>query len=252
MHLRYRSVLSLVAICTALAVAPAFAAKPAPVGMAKPSSTVSHVPTINPNAAPPICTLGIVGPPANAFAYVLPPDDEYFTLLDPSNCGACAGGYKADLVHLQLYFTEPCSIPVTISLVPAYNNGGCFTPNPFDPPICGPVQVVLDDAGFTNQCVDYGITMPANCCFSGPVFLKVVFDQGSCQAGRPAFCGPAGPCVNCQQWNYYPATSAPGDELCSALGGSGYTGFIMNADISCCPVVPTLPGSWGKVKTIYR
>jgi len=170
------------------------------------------------------------------------------------NCDPCfpaSGAFAARVAHLMLYFTEPCQIPVTISLVPAYNNAGCYQPNPFDPPLCTPVQYLIDDSGTTGACVDYGLQMGFDCVFLGPAFLKVVFDQGSCQNGRPAFCGPAGPCVNCHQWNYFPGASVPGDDLCSLLGGQGYTGFIMNVDLTCF-VDPTLRGTWGKVKTIYR
>lgn len=255
MHLRYRSVLSLVAICTALAVAPAFAAKPAPIAMPTPTGSVGHI-TYGPNSTTAFpCKLGIDGPAANAFGYVFPPDDEYFTLLNPATCDPCPGAaYRANAAHVWLYYTASCQIPVTISLVPAHPTAspGCFQPNPFDPPLCAPVQYLLSDGGNLNACLDYTLPLGQDCCFQGPVFLKIVFDQGTCPNFRPAFCGPGGPCVNCQQWNYYPGTSAPGDELCSLLGAQGYTGFIMNADVSCCQVVPTLPGSWGKIKTIYR
>src|SRR6185503_8078496 len=86
MHLRYRSVLPLVAICTALAVAPAFAAKTAPTTLSnQPASQVSQQSVLP-------CQLGIFSAPNSAYGYILPPDDGYYTLLNPAQCQDCPPG----------------------------------------------------------------------------------------------------------------------------------------------------------------
>ena len=142
MQLRYRSVLSLVAVCLALAVAPAFAAKPEPTPLAPPTgpSVQIQLGSITSTLTP--CDLGVLPPSANAYGYILPPDDGYYTLINPgTNCPAChQNGRLLTTAHMQLYFTEPCEIPVTISVVPAVEvTPGCLGPNPFAPPICPPV-----------------------------------------------------------------------------------------------------------------
>ncbi len=256
MQLRYRSILPLVAVCLALAIAPAFAAKPTPAPMATPEGAPGVHPIGEVSALPPVCTLGVLSPPASAFGYILPPDDVYYTLLNTANCPSCgAVGYRATTAHVLLFFTEPCNIPVTVSLAPAFDDDGdgCFTPNPFAPPLCPPIQYVINDGGVLNSCVDYQLPLDPTCCFSGRAFVVFEFDQGSCVAGRPGFCSPGpGGCSNCTQYNYYPGAGFPGDDLCVVLSPFGFYGINMFADLECCGVVPTLPGSWGLLKTLYR
>src|SRR6185503_20998977 len=109
MQLRYRLVLPLVAICClAFAVTPALAAKTAP-------TVVQQNPTLHPsNETNAACQMGVLPPPGTAFGYILPPDDIYYTLLDPANCSAClppaAAGRLMQVAHVLLYFTEPCQI----------------------------------------------------------------------------------------------------------------------------------------------
>ncbi|HKQ57483.1 MAG TPA: hypothetical protein VJY35_06415 [Candidatus Eisenbacteria bacterium] len=250
MHLRYRLVLPLVAICClAFAVAPALAAKTAP-------TVVQQNPTLHPaNATNAACSMGVLPPPGTAFGYILPPDDIYYTLLDPANCGAChENGRLLTTAHVLLYFTEPCQIPVSVSITPAFDNepDGCFTPNPFAPPLCAPVQYVVNDGGVLNQCVQYDLPITSACCVNGKAFLTLEFDQGTCGSGRPAFCATgAGACVNCVQYNFYPGATFPGDDICAVIGSQ--VGVInMWADSDCCDPTPTLPGSWGLLKTLYR
>jgi hypothetical protein len=249
-----RTVLSSVAIGLALFVLPAFAAKPQPIpiGDASAPPPSSRAGAITGN--PPVCGMGVLGPPANAYGYILPPDDGYYTLLDPGNCPVCPqNGYRLTAAHMTLYFTAPCEIPVTVSVVPATEIApACWGPSPFAPPICPPVQYVISDqAGQLNQCIDYTLPLPDGCCIDGPAFLVIEFDQGSCPVGRPAFCGPS-LCGQCAQYNFYPGVTVPGDDLCALLQQFGLTGNIMYADAECCSATPTIPGSWGTIKVRYR
>jgi hypothetical protein len=251
MQLRYRSVLPLVAVCIALAVAPAFASKPDPASLGTPATSQQSIKMGEIQGAP-LCQLGVLGPAANAYGYILPPDDGYYTLLDPASCGSCPGGsYKAVTAHTELFFTAPCEIPVTVTLVQAQQlTPGCWSPNPFAP-LCPPTQYMVNDGGQSNVCVDYTLALDPTCCFQGPVFLLIEFDQGTCPTSRPAFCGPAA-CNLCTQYNFYPGVGVPGDDLCAVLAPFGLFGNVMYADVECCAATPTLPGSWGKLKTTYR
>jgi hypothetical protein len=251
MHLRYRSVLPLVAICTALAVAPAFAAKQAPTTLkTQPATHAVGQQSVLP------CQLGIAAPSNSAFGYILPPDDGYYTLLDPSTCTDCAGGpLQLVSAHVEHFFPLgelPCDIPVKISIVAAVDPGdGCLAPNPFDQ-VCPEQCYIIGYPGIDDACVDFSFPLPANCCINGPVFLEIKYaatecnqGNGTCPSGRPAFCGQnpeiTGPC---HQYNIYPGGN---DDLALAIGRN----VTMWAAANCC-VVPTIPGSWGKVKTLYR
>jgi hypothetical protein len=254
MQLRYRNVLPLVAICLALAIAPAFAAKPQPTQAGTPSGTQHEIKlgetqgTANTN-----CQLGVPPPAFTAFGYILPPDDEYYQLINPADCAGCNGGpVLLTAAHIALYFTAPCQIPVTVMVRPAITLGpGCLGPNPFGAPICAPAEYQVNDGGILNDCVDYSFPLPAACCLQGPAFLEFQFDQGTCATSRPAFCGPAS-CVNCQQYNFYPGASFPGDDLCAVLTPFGVYGINIWADATCCGATPTHNGSWGQLKTLYR
>ena len=250
MQLRYRSVLPLVAVCIALAVAPAFAAKE-PTSLGTPGSSQTPIKLGQIQGGAPLCQLGILPPSANAYGYILPPDDGYYTLMDPANCGACPAAYRATVAHTELFFTGACQIPVTVGLVAAQElQPGCWSPNPFAP-LCAPASYVVNDGGQLNTCVDYALALDPSCCFQGKAFLLIEFDQGTCPTSRPAFCGPAS-CSNCTQYNFYPGVGAPGDDLCAVLTPFGLTGNVMYADVECCGPTPTMPGSWGKLKTMYR
>jgi len=252
MQLRYRSVLPLVAFCLALAVAPALAAKPQPSKVGTPSEIHSATPA--PGITNTNCQLGVPPPVATAFGYILPPDDEYYQLIDPATgCAGCNGGpLLLTTAHIALYFTAPCQIPVTVMVRPAIQLApGCLGPNPFGSPICNPTEYQVNDGGILGDCVDYQFALPAACCLQGPAFLEFQFDQGTCPTSRPAFCGPAS-CTNCQQYNFYPGATFPGDDLCAVLTPFGVYGINMWVDATCCGATPTHNGSWGQLKTLYR
>src|SRR5262249_39523487 len=176
---RHHSVLRLTALALALAAAPALAAKPAPAPLAVPDRAIS-VTLGSHDPHPAACEVGTLGPPNNAYGYVLPPDDKYATLLDPAHCGACAEGrFVLTVAHVQLFFTESCQIPVSVYVIPAYDQGGgCLAPQWDAPALCQPAQYLVSDGGILNECLDFGLTLPADCCVDRPVVLVFEFDQG--------------------------------------------------------------------------
>jgi hypothetical protein len=209
-------------------------------------------PTVGPSTdalAGPACNLGVPGPAAIAFAYILPPDDAYYTLISPAACTSClADAHLLTAAHVQLYFNATCEIPVTVSIVPAIDlGGGCLAPDLLAAQICDPVSYMIG-ASALNQCVNYALPVTPGCCINGPAFLKIEFDQGTCPNYKPGFCGPTG-CNDCMQYNAYPGvTGAHGDDLCDVHGMVG----IMYVESTCCSPTSTLPRTWGKLKSLYR
>jgi hypothetical protein len=240
---------ALVAVALTVSAAPAMAAKPQPTTIGPVTSAPATDALGNP-----FCLLGVFGPAAGAYGYILPPDDGYYTLLDPQRCPTLCGNgaYFCFAAHMELYFTEPCEIPVTVQLVAAQETQpGCWAPNPFAP-LCQPAQSMINDGGQLNTCVNYMLAFAPGCCFQGTAFMLIEFDQGTCANSRPAFCTPAA-CDLCTQYNFYPGVIVPGDDLCAVLAPFGLHGNIMYANIECCqPPNPTTTRSWGKLKTSYR
>ncbi|MEK7824401.1 MAG: hypothetical protein AAB290_05100 [Candidatus Eisenbacteria bacterium] len=111
-------------------------------------------------------------------------------------------------------------------------------PNPFDIK-CPSTTYVLNDCGTLSACIN------------GPAFLLIEFNNSDCPSFRPAFRGPAS-CNNCTQYNIYPGSAPGGEDLCVVLTPFGVSGVIMYVDANCCQPTPTLPESWGLVKTLYR
>ena len=188
MHPRRHGVVAFMSAILALAATPSLATKPEPVPLPPPAGSPAGS---SQAVAGEACNLGVTGPATIAFAYVLPPDDTYYTLISPDACTGCPAMRMLRTANLLLYFNATCEIPVTVSIVPAVDVGdGCLAPDLGAPPLCDPQTYVISSNAL-NQCVNYALPM-APCCIDGPAFLRVEFDQGTCANYRPGFCGPMG------------------------------------------------------------
>lgn len=247
MRFRRLSALAVASVMSLTLVAvPALAGKPLP------TSPLPGAPTPPPVAetqAPAgACLLGVAGTPTGDIGYIIPPDDVYFVLLDPRTCPTCPpGGQVLGSARMSLKFTGACQIPVTVSIVPALEaSPGCLEPDREAQPLCGPVEQMISDGGTIGSCLEAVVALPAGCCITGPAFLRVEFDQGTCPSAEPQFC-ILDACTTCTEYNLFP-NSPNLDDLCVVLN----RGIIMYADAQCCSTTPTLPGSWGRLKTLYR
>jgi hypothetical protein len=222
---------------------PATAARPvAKAGALKP--TTRSVVVGRQLQSVPTCALGVPGPASFPMFYLYPPEDRYFTLLDPAvcECGEELGAYLS-AAHVQLDFPEACTIPVTVAVVAAdMSDPGCAVPLPGDylsPPVAFDLSA--------SEPGQYDFALPlTGVCIEQKAFLLITFVTGGDCGSWPglmidgAYCG-------CVAYNAWPGSGDPSD-LCGALPGSP----VMYVDASCCSVVPTLGQSWGRVKTQYR
>ena len=247
MQLRYRLVLPLMAVCLALVVAPAFAAKPGPTLEPLPQGTV--IPGVSITSAP--CFPGNLEPPVYFAQFIFPPNDQYYQYLDPSQCGVCpTGTYVLSVAHMLLYWPSDCQLPVLVSVVGS-TGGACPAPDPTNV-ICAATLYPIDGAGGPLKQHDFAL--PPGCCISGPAFLCVNFLQsGNCSLAPSGLTSPYllidGTGDACQSYNIYPADPIARD-LVTYYGFPG--NLNMWADADCCPPTSTLPGSWGMLKTLYR
>lgn len=260
MHLRFRNILPLVVVCLALAVAPAFAARPAPSLVPMPGGALPSVDVTSGASA--TCALGQTGPGVSAFIWFFPSDDYYYTYFDPAAC-QCAGGITNLVVNWQLFWPTPCSIDVQAWILPSVNpTGGCDVPdtapsppNPAAPILCGPGPITTITGAATGVPEDHLIPLPDCLCLSsapGFILVKIVGNQNCPVRSDGALGSPAivvdntpGPCTS---YNAFAGSGGPIDML--TFGFPGNNVMWVNAD--CCPPTPTLPGSWGMLKTLYR
>ena len=238
--------LSLVAMLFVATVASA--AKPAfevePVLPSDPFTSLTPAPP-QPNGP---CTMGVNASPAYIINYLLPPDDAYYTLLDPANCSCPDGKIQINTAHLLLNFQVACAQPVTVRIVPAIDTGnGCLVPDPANP-VCGPVGYNLAPAAPGNY--QFNLPIPAGCCITQKVFLEIDFVAPgagcSTAATRPRLITSA-TCVPCTSYNIYPGGN---DDLCVDIGFPGNP--IMWVDGDCCSSTPAGNASWGRLKSLYR
>lgn len=195
------------------------------------------------------CNLGVSSGAAYIVDYLAPPDDAYDTFLDPSQCGCPSGAVELHNAHLLLNFQAACAQPVRVRIVGATSIGaGCWQPDP-GVTLCGPLFYELTPGAPGNY--QFNLPLSIGCCIQGPAFLEIDFTSagaGCNTAGtRPRLITTA-TCNPCTSWNLYPAGT---DDLCDP--GLGIPGNpVIWADGDCCAAVPTVPGTWGRVKTLYR
>lgn len=197
------------------------------------------------------CTLGVTGAPTYIVDYLYPPNDAYYTLLEPANCTACSSpAVSAVAAHVLLNARGACALPVSVGIYGATGDAACFTPDPNNV-LCSPFTVNLTPTGAGN--FDFSIPIPAGCCISQPAFLKIEFLSFApgCDLATtwPKLITTADCTRPCASWNIY--AGSPGfDDLCGAIGFPGQP--VMKLDVDCCNATPTTRHSWGTLKSFYR
>jgi len=247
MSLRYRSVLPLVAVCLALVVAPAFAAR-----TLTDVQTLGNAPVPNATLNAVDCSMGQTGPVAFSIRFIFPPNDEYHTLLVPGpDCCPGGGATAITVAHAILNWPAVCQIPVNVSILGATGDVACPVPDPNNV-ICPPTFFILDGTG--GGAIQHDFPMPAGCCIQGPAFLKIDFiADGSCPPDPAGLNAPRlitdNTPDNCTSYNFYPGDPVFRD-LIVAYGFPGNP--VMWAEGHCCGATPTIPSTWGSVKSLYR
>jgi hypothetical protein len=245
MRHRYSLVSILVLFALTFVVASSYADRPAAVE-GTPSGPIQkiEVTKIRPSAATPVCQPG-VNDPHFTMNYLYPPDDEYYTLIDPATCG-CAeqGAVLATAAHMILDFPEACSIPVSVAIVAAdLSNPSCPVPMRGHY-LCAPVDFDIEVSNPGGY--DFVMPLDATCCIAQKAFLLITFREVGTCGSVPSLYVSFG-CDPCTSWNYWPDGALV--DLCDGylLGNPN-----MYVDAACCGVVPTLPDTWGQLKALYR
>jgi len=199
------------------------------------------------------CTLGSDLPPAFALeGYLAPPGDQYYTLLDPSDCASCSDTATVTAAHIVLFFQTACSQPIQLSIVGvSADDPSCDTPDPAN--VIMPAATYMLDPGQTGA-VDFTLPLDEPLCLTEPVFLCYTIDQfgAGCDTDvtAPLLVAASSGCETCKAWNFYDTNE---DDFCVVAPPFGVDGpFIHYADADCgCTTTPTLPTSWGSLKIRY-
>ncbi|MFN8587849.1 MAG: hypothetical protein U0704_08585 [Candidatus Eisenbacteria bacterium] len=192
----------------------------------------------------PSCALGVTDPAVYVVSYVIPPDDQYFTLLDAgdTDCSG-SGGVQLTEAHLAVEFSYGYETPVRVSVVRAdLSDPECPKPIPGSY-LCPPTDYMLSAP--SGGAWDLALPLPATCSLAGKAFLEITFTEWGFSYETPALLLTGG-CEPCTSFNYYPGNHY---DLCSY----GFEGNpIMYAVGLPESVVPVRAGTWGRLKLGYR
>ena len=204
-----------------------------------------------------LCSLGGSLPFFDDIDYIDPPQDQYFTLLDPATCTDCTatGTMTVDQIHVRLTFQTACSQPAIVRLVEA-KNAGCSEPDLTKPLMSYlPINIVAPGPGQWEAVVN----LPDPVCLRGKTFLEVTFDAigGGCTDGiseLPPYIAYADTnlCEPCHYYNYYMSGGdLTKDHLCRAIGHWTPGPFVHYVSGHCCALMPVQPATWGRLKIRY-
>jgi len=205
-------------------------------------------------AAAGACVLEPMGPRTNS-TIAFGPEEAYTaiaTLIDPASCLACPAPASLDLnsVKFRLRWWNACSATAEVSVVGVTGAPGCPAPD-LGNVLCAPVSYEI--AGFSvTGGVEHTLAFPSACCIDGPAFVLVKFTGLLACAGTSTSVGPIvstlSPLPACTQ---YFSTSSSYPTLTDVNPSLGLPLWV-NVDADCCDPTPTLPGSWGRLKTLYH
>jgi hypothetical protein len=247
MRHRYAFVSILVLAALALVVAPSYADRPA-AQIGTPHGTLHQVVVghklLGGNTT---CVLGVTGPASFPMFYLYPPNDQYYTLIEPSQCGCSgSGGVQLTNAHVMLDFPEPCAIPVEIGVVAAdLTDPACPAPI-LGEYLCGPIAYELSGVEEPGQ-YEFSLSLTGGCCITQKAFLMITFVSGGDCGGLPGLMIDTSVC-GCTSYNAWPDGGDQAYDLCGTLPGSP----VMYADATCCSPVPVVPQTWGGLKATYR
>ncbi len=181
----------------------------------------------------------------------------HYTLLRPSTCLGCPAPQSLDLrsttfrVRWGSGSCPTAGFDVELSIVGTTTGGapGCLVPDPTNV-LCGPtLHSLTPPVPAAPQIVT--LPLPSGCCINQPAFLRVRYLN---LTGVPP-CVPITntdgvSCDPCEQY-YTTLNGAPTPTDPCPQGGSVQQQWF-SVDAECCQATPTLPASWGKLKSLYR
>lgn len=187
--------------------------------------------------------------------YFLPPNDMFFTLIDPATCTECTetGTVTVDRVHVTMNFRTACNQPVLVSIVEARN--ACPEPD-LTKVLMAPIEFNLPSPGPGTFQFDLNLGTPV--CVRGKAFLNITVDRfgTGCEIEEQTTPNLAyadtNLCQPCHYYNYYTdGAEISREHLCRTAGRLTPGPFLHWVSGNCCPLVPTLPATWGQIKMRY-
>jgi hypothetical protein len=249
MAVSLRMSLSCIAGLLAGAVVPALAHSAGPVSIPDGATPASV------SAAAGAC---VVEPFARGPSYLLwgPTDrwDKTYWFVRPEDCPICVTpqGIRLNSITLRLLTFAACTFQVRVSVV-GVTDATYPEPNETDV-ICPGTAVDVTSLG--ASAFDATIPLPAGCCLNRPAFVGVQFLNPETACGGWTWMPPgillsAGG-TSVDYVNFFSTLEMPDYLMDYSL--LGYNNNLWySIDAACCgEATPALPGTWGKLKSLYR
>jgi len=204
-------------------------------------------------AAAGICTVEPAPPGAISYTFSTGRWNNFAWRIHPDACEACPfpQALAMESVAFRVRWLGRCDAQVELSIIGATGPNGCPQPDTTNV-LCGPTLHPISSDLFAGLKT-HTLPVPSGCCISQDAFIRVRFVSLQCDDSAIddiALNATDQPCSNCDQ--YFGTTEfwAGLTDWCSlgAQPNALWTRYTAN----CCSPVPTVPRSWGQVKTLYR
>ena len=171
--------------------------------------------------------------------------------IHPDACEACPfpQALAMESVSFRVRWLGKCDAQVELSIIGATGPAACPQPDTTNV-LCGPTLHPISSDAFAGLKT-HTLPVPAGCCISQDAFVRIRFVSLLCddvEVTELALNGTDAPCVNCEQYFGTTGFFAGLTDWCVVNQPRLWTRYTAN----CCAPVPTVPRSWGQVKTLYR
>jgi hypothetical protein len=179
--------------------------------------------------------------------------DKTYWSVKPEDCPICATPQQLQLnsITLRLLTFAACTFQVRVSVV-GVTDATYPEPNETDV-ICPPTVVDVTSPG--TSAFDATIPLPPECYLSRPAFVGVQFlnPETACVGWTwmPPGILVSGEGASVENVNFFSTLTMP--DYLTDLSLSTYENLWYSIDAACGgEATPALPGTWGKLKSVYR
>jgi hypothetical protein len=201
-----------------------------------------------------VCTVEPAPPGATSYTFGAGRWRDLVWRIHPGACEACPfpQALAMESVAFRVRWLGKCTAQVELTIIGATGPAACPQPDTTNV-LCGPTLHPIESDAFAGLKT-HTLPILGSCCISQDAFVRIRFVNLLCddaQVTEFAVNGTTTPCSNCEQ--YFGTTAFFGglSDWCAALNG-GVNSVWTRYTANCCAPVPTVPRSWGQVKTLYR
>lgn len=222
-------------------------------GVPQPPQAITDETPVRVEAATGICTVEPAPPGGTSYTFGGSQRWSNFVWrIHPDACEACPfpQALAMESVAFRVRWLGRCDAQVELTIIGATGPNGCPQPDTTNV-LCGPTLHPISSDAFAGLKT-HTLPILGACCISQDAFVRIRFVSLLCddvEVDDLALNSTAAPCANCEQYFGTTGFFAGLNDWCTSFDNTSlWTRYTAN----CCAPVPTVPRSWGQVKTLYR